>query len=348
MRWIAVLVIPLSLAAQDVYFKETPANPWVPAWELTLRADRIGWPEEGKSLVERESARLRLKWVWEGGPWSGSLATWAAVGSDGNQFNTLRYDQQPSNGARLDAAWIQVRGASDRGFVELRLGHQENPLLTQESLWDKDLRITGASLRAAFRNETIQELGLRVSAGRVRTLVDGNVALAAAQAVAQFDTGPVTWTAHGGRWVLRWDTSDHRERKLPGALTGTRQELIQDVVGAGATWHMTVPLELKAIRHRDPEYRDEGAEFQAWLGGRKRPWWPQVGYIWQRYEARGTLFPVNGDDWWFIANARGPRYELALPLPGKWLIVATYVRQRSYAAWTYLVDRRLLQVIKRF
>lgn len=348
MRVAVLLCIPLSLAAQDTFFKETATNPWAPAWELTLRGDRIDVPDEGRRLVERSSARLRLRWTWEQGPWSATLGSWSALGSDGNRFNVERYDQQPSNGTRLDAAWVQVRGASDLGFVELRLGHQENPLLAQESLWDKDLRLTGASLRAAFRGETLQELGFRATAGRVATLQGGNVDLVAAQAVARIDTGPLSWTAHGGRWVLRWDATAHRERSLPAASSGNRQQLTQDVLGAGVTWHATLPLELKAIRHRDPESGDEGAEFQAWVGSRGRPWWPQLGYVWQRFELRGTFTPVNGDDWWFIANARGPRYEAALPLPRKWLLVATYVRHRSYMPWTYPVDRRLLQVIKRF
>ena len=348
MRWVVVLTVPLSLAAQDAYFKETPANPWLPAWELTLRADRIDEPAMRMRLVERESARIRLKWTWEAGPWSGSLGTWSALGSDSNSLNIWRYDQQPSDGTRLDAAWIQARGATEAGFLELRLGHQENPLLAQESLWDKDLRVTGASLRAGFRSETIQELGFRGVAGRVRTLPDGKVMLAAAQVVARFDTGPVSWTAHAGHWELRWDASDHRERALPDGVARARQKLSQDVAGVGATLHVAVPLEVKTIRHRDPVSRDDGAEFQVWIGSRNRPWWPQAGYVWQRFEPRGTFHPVNGDDWWFMTNARGPRYEVALPLPRKWLIVATYLQHHSYMAWSYPVDRRLLQVIKRF
>ncbi len=151
MKAAAVLCIPMALTGQDTYFKEPVASPWLPAWELTLRGDRIDDPEEGRRIVERGSARLRLLWSWEQGAWSGALSSWSALGTDGNRFNADRYDQQPSNGTRLDAAWIQVRGASDSGFLELRLGHQENPLLSQESLWDKDLRLSGATLRAAYR-----------------------------------------------------------------------------------------------------------------------------------------------------------------------------------------------------
>lgn len=347
MKAAAVLCIPMALTGQDTYFKEPVASPWLPAWELTLRGDRIDLPEEGRRLLERSSARLRLKWTWEEGPWSAALGSWSALGSDPNRLNVERYDQQPSNGTRLDAAWVQVRGASDLGFLELRLGHQENPLLSQESLWDKDLRLNGAALRAAFRGESLQELGIRATVGRVATLQDGNVVLAAAQAVVRVDTGPLSWTAHAGRWRLTWDATAHRERGLPGS-TDVRPELTQDVLGAAVTWHGTLPVELKAIRHRDPDTKQDGEEFQAWIGGRGRPWWPQLGYVWQRFEARGTFTPVNGDDWWFIANARGPRYEAALPLPRKWLLVATYVRHRSFMPWTYPVDRRLLQLIKRF
>lgn len=349
MKIAAGLLLPCFLCAQEAAFPEKASSPWAPAWELTLRGDRIDWLGPGAHQEQRGSARLRLRWEWESGAWSGALGSWAAVGTDSNDRNQDWYDHQPSNGARLDAAWIQFAARGPSGFFELKAGHQENPLLAQESFWDRDLRLTGASLRLAWRSEHVPELGLRLAGGRVRTLIDGDVALAAAQLVARLETGPLAWTAHAGRWSLRWDASAHRERPLGYVYYGNeRQKLDLDVAGLGVAWHGLLPVELKGVVHRDPDSRQDGAEFQAWIGSRSRRWWPQVGYVWQRFEARGTLPPVNGDDWWFVADARGPRWEAALALPGRWLLVATYVRHARYAAYTYPVDRRLLQAIKRF
>lgn len=347
MRRLVLLCGTWGLLAQEAYFKEEAPPWWQPAWELTLRRDRIGEPEEDYTLVTRESARLRLRWARDAGEWSWALGSWSALGSDGNRFNIGRYDQQPSNGHRLDAAWIQWARTRERGFMEVRLGHQENPLLSQESLWDKDLRVTGLGLRAAWRGEGIPELGLRAVGGRVRTLLDGNVTLTAAQGVLRFEFGPVDATLHAGRWILRFDPSTDRERFVPGLDPAARQELRQDVAGAGLVWHAALPLEVKAIRHRDPVSGEDGAEFQAWIGSRSRTWWPQVGYVWQRFDRMGTLYPVNGDDWWFMWNARGPRWEVALPLPHHWLLVATYLQHRWYRNG-HLVDRSLIQLVKRF
>ncbi len=340
---------PLScLVGAVILAQDPPPSPWVPQGEVTLRWDRIGEPDPSKTLVVRQGIRLRLGWEVEEGAWSARAGLWAALGSDGNRLNIPRYDQQPSNGLRLDSGWVQVQSTGNAAFASLRLGHQENPLLAQESLWDKDLRVTGASGRLAWRSEHIPELGIRAVAGRVRTLLDGRVTLAAVQAVFRIDTGPLSWAFHGDRWDLRFDPSLNREVAVPGLGDRTRQRLAQDVVGASVVWHTTLPVELKTLRHRDPVSHEDGAETQVWFGSRTRSWWPQVGYIWQRFDRRGTFYPVNGDDWWFMWNARGPRYEVALPLPGQWLVVASYIRHRSYNPKYPLVDRGLLQVVKKF
>jgi hypothetical protein len=61
----------------------------------------------------------------------------------------------------------------------------------------------------------------------------------------------------------------------------------------------------------------------------------------------GTLYPVNGDEWWFYRKARGHRADLALPLPGRWIVSAMYVRQRLDGD-DYSVTRTMLVLTKRF
>lgn len=346
--FLTALLMGASLWGQEAYFEEDKPKPWVPAWELSLRADQVKGVGDEAVLLNRSLARLRLRWDFVQGVWSGALGTWAGVGSDGNRFNIPRYDQQPSNGVRLDSAWIQLGLRSEAGFAELRLGHQENPLLTQESLWDKDLRITGASARLAWRSERVNELGLRAVVGRVRTVPDGRVMLQGVQALAAFGTGELDWVFHASRWTIGFDPSTARESAYPGLVKDARQELSLEAYGAGLTWHARLPVELKAYQHRDPITGEDGGEVQAWLGSRNRVWWPQFGWIYQRFDRRGTFHPLNGDDWWFMWNARGPRYEMALPLPRRWLLIATVLRHNPYEGPAYPIERRMLQLVKRF
>ncbi|HBN08885.1 MAG TPA: hypothetical protein DD435_09635 [Cyanobacteria bacterium UBA8530] len=341
------VVASLALSAQEAAFfhEETPSL-WKPAWELTLRGDRTGGL--GDEDFQRVGARLRLRWRWDLGPLETTLATRHAVGSDGNARNFDRYDNLPSNESRLDLAQIAWRPTAPKTFLEVRIGLQETGLLSQESYWDRDLRVLGGGVRAAYRDgKHVQELGLRGVAGRVRTVQGGRIDVAALQAVLKLDTGAFSWTAHAGRWHLKWDPSEYRLRALPGANPTVRQHSKLDVAGVGVLWNSLLPLEFKAVRHRNPDTREDGAETQFWVGSRNRAWWPQVGYIWQRFEKTGTHFPVNGDDWWYYWNARGPRYELALPLPGNWLVSAVYLRHFRYGA-DEAVTRRLLILTKRF
>jgi len=342
------LLVSFPLLAQEApFFQEEAPKPWLPAWELTLRADRTSIRFPSAWDIDRSWARLRLRWTFEGEAWAAGLGTRSSVGSDGNRFNTPRYDQQPSNGTQWDQAWFSLHVQSPHSFGELKLGLQENALISQESLWDQDLRLNGASLRAALRNDQVQEFGLRATAGRVRTLPGGRVDLVAAQVVMRLDTGPFSWLAHGGRWRLDFDASDEREHPVPGVASNLRQRLTLDAVGGAWTWHAQFPVELRVIHQKNPDTRESGAEYQAWLGSRNHVWWPQLGYVWQRYDHTGTLYPVGGDDWWFMWNARGPRYEAALPLPGKWLLSATYLRHQWYGH-PLPVERRFISLRKRF
>jgi hypothetical protein len=86
---------------------------------------------------------------------------------------------------------------------------------------------------------------------------------------------------------------------------------------------------------------------QVTAGSRERVYWPQLSFTWQRLSSTGTLYPVNGDEWWFYRRARGPRFEAALPLPGRWIASVVVLRQRADGD-EYRVTRKLLVLMKRF
>ncbi|MBK8726823.1 MAG: hypothetical protein IPL96_12460 [Holophagaceae bacterium] len=311
----------MALGAQEpVYFKEAPLPWWRPKGELLVEAERLpplDEDENGGTSVDRIRSLLQLDWSPVRGSWTGELSVRAAIGSDGNRLNLLRYDQRPSNGVWLHRASVSYRAADEGRFGTLTLGLQGNPLLSQESLWDHDLGVLGVGGRMALRSEGrgLLEAGLRGVAGRVRTFPEGGAELAALQGVVRMETGPVQWTLHAGRWVLHWDAGEHRFQALdPGpqaARVSTRFDTAGGAVAGAAGW----PWELKAFVQRNVETRGTGGEGQLWLGPMERRYRPRFGFILQRYAATGTAPLINGDEWWFTRAAKGPRVVMTLPLP---------------------------------
>ncbi len=341
--WTAWAAATLALA-QEVPFPAEPAAPWKPSWELSLRADRI----TDKDL-QREDLQLRLRWTVQGNVLRLEAGTRSALGSDGNRFNPYRWDQQPSNGTQVDVAHVDATGVTASAFGTARLGFQENTLLASQALWDRNLRFLGASMSGGLRSPggRVQEAGIRLEAGQVRTVLGGDPRLAAAQAVLKLDTGPLSWTAHGGRWTLVWDRGEERQEAVPGHEADPRQHLGLWAWGAGVRWNSPTPLEAHWFQARNGGTGEDSEEFQLSAGSRARPWRPQLMYTWQRLSATGTLYPVNGDEWWFYRSAWGPRVDLALPLSGQWLVSLTWLRQREDGQG-YAVQRKMLNIMKRF
>lgn len=344
--WMTLLAATLAAAQEAGPFPEERPSPLRPAWELTLRGDRISGLDSG-SAIQRADLQLRLRWSAHWDNLRLEAGTRSALGSDGNRFNADRWDQQPSNGTQLDLARLDLTGVTARTFGTVRLGFQENGLLASQSLWDRDLRFLGAGASAGVRSDgPLQEAGLRAEGGRVRTILGGDLDLAAGQAVLKLDTGAWSWTAHGGLWRISWNGGPERLEALPGNGSG-RQRLTLAAWGAGLRWYRPTPLEFQWFGSRNRATGEDSEEFQAIAGGRERAWRPQFRFTWQRLSSTGTLYPVNGDEWWFYRRAKGPRFDLALPLPGRWLVALVYLRQREDGA-DYQVQRRLVSVMKRF
>jgi hypothetical protein len=348
-RWTLALAAAAAFGQETAPFVPEPPQPWKPAWELTIRGDQLTDPADPAASFRRSGVQLRLRWNWEFEALRLVGGLRSAVGSDGNQFNAARWDQQPSNGTQVDVAHGDFSGVTERTFGTLRFGFQENGLLTSEALWDRDLRFLGAGGIAGFRGTEglLQEASLRAETGRVRNILGGQVELAAGQLVLKVDTGPWSWTAHAGRWALSWDPGDERLRRLPGHDPTQRQRLVVDAGGASGKWNIAFPWEVRWFRAANRDTRETSEEFQVTAGSRERVYWPQTSFTWQRLSSTGTLYPVNGDEWWFYRRARGPRLDFALPLPGHWLVSAILLRQKLDGE-DYQITRTMLVVVKRF
>jgi hypothetical protein len=296
--------------------------------------------------IRREGLQLRFRWGldWAGLRWEAGFRS--AVGSDGNGGNLPRWDQQPSNGTQLDVARAELAWAGDKSFGRLRLGFQELGLVTSGAMWDEDLRFLGGGLNAAWRSGPVEEAGLRVATGRVRTIYPGNdVDLAAGQAVLKLGWGAFGCTFHTDRWKLRWAADEGRFQGLNGSAG--RQELSLEGLGASCRWERGLPLELKWSGFRETVTRETSVEFQVVAGNRVRPFHPQVSYTWQRLSSTGALYPLNSDTWWYYRGAKGPRYELAVPLDGSWTLVLTSLRQQVRST-PMVAKKTILAVQKRF
>ena len=346
-RWPLPLVAVLAFG-QEAPFPPEAGGSWRPAWELTLRGDRLSSPGYDADSFRRTDLQLRLRWAWESGGLRLEAGTRSALGSDGNRFNADRWDQQPSNGSQVDVAKGTYTWLSERAFGALTLGFQENGLLAPQALWDRNLRFLGAGGRFGLRgSELVQEAGFRVAAGRVRDVLGGRVNLLAGQLVLKLDTGPWSWTAHADRWGLAWDAGSERLRQLPGHDPAMRQRMTVDAAGLSTVWHAALPVEAGWSGSRNRETGETAEEAVLALGSRQRVYWPQLALTWQRLSSTGTLYPVNGDEWWYYRRARGPRADLALPLPGRWIATLVLLRQRLDGA-DETVNRTMLVLQKRF
>jgi hypothetical protein len=348
-RWIPPLITLLAFGQEVSPFPQDSPRPWKPAWELTFRGDELSDPVESLESFRRSSVQLRLRWTWEGDGFRLVGGTRSALGSDGNQYNAPRWDQQPSNGTQVDVAHGDASWISDRTFATLSLGFQENGLLVSQAIWDRDLRFLGVGGMAGFRGtgSVFQELGVRGQAGRVRNILGGRVDVTAGQVILKLETGPWSWAGHAGRWNLSWDAGDERLRRLPGHDPLGRQRMTLNVAGASATWNTILPFEARWFGAKNVDTGETSEEVQVALGSRERIYWPQVSLTRQRLSSTGTLYAVNGDEWWFYRRARGHRLDLALPLPGGWTISLVRIQQRDDAD-SYEVARNMLVLIKRF
>lgn len=353
---IFILLSGGSLLAQDTYFKEPERKWWLPIWELNGWHDNIDLGP-GKPAIIRDRSRLRLRWqIGEESDWIQLRAGSAHyAGSDGNRFNLARFDNEPSNGTRLDLADLRLQAVGASGGVEVHGGLVENGLISTESLWDPDLRVIGGFGRAFFRvpDGALEELGIRATVGDARLIEGGRVGITAVQGIAKLATGPVSWAFFGGTWNLKAREEDlakfHRQNPYsnPEYYSSESTNFPLTAYGIVIASSSVFPFEIKAQRHTNRTTQEQGGELQVFLGSRTRKWWPQLGWVRQIMAPTSQLASVNGDLWWFHAAADGSRYIVALPLPSKWLIQYSYLDQRLRSAKTSLTNQRI-DIIKRF
>lgn len=344
-----------SLLAQDTFFKEPERKWWLPAWELNGWHDDIDLRHRRPTII-RDRSRLRIRWqIGEDDSWiQFRIGSVHYAGSDGNRFNLARFDNEPSNGSRLDLADLRLQALGASGGMEVHGGLVQNSLISTESLWDPDLRVIGGFGRAFYRvpDGALEELGIRATVGNARLMDGGRVDITAVQGVARLATGPVSWTFFGGPWNLKARQEDLANFRRQNPLTDPEYYDVAThfpltTYGVAISSSTVFPFEIKAQRHTNRNTKDEGGELQVFLGSRTRKWWPQLGWVRQILAPSSQLASINGDIWWFHANADGSRYIAALPLPQKWLVQYSYINQRLRGAKdpvkTYRVD-----VIKRF
>lgn len=344
-----------GLGAQE-YFQEPTRSAWTPAWELWASTERTDLVDPAPDF-SRTRSRLRLRWTIGDDSDTFQLRLGSAhyLGSDSNRDNLRWFDNEPSNGSRIDVAALRLQKLGSSFGLRAEGGLMDNPLLASESLWDNDLRIIGGGGNLFWRGSGgegfhLDELGLRVAKGKVRLLDGGRVDISAGQLVLKASGAGLDITLHGGTWTFdarQEDATNFLRQNPPGPAGYLDTHFRFAVYGAAITVPFELPLELKAIRHVNQDTKDRGEEFQAWLGSPSKVWWPQVGYVRQRLDATGALASVNGDLWWFHANADGQRYAAALNLPDRWRLEVSRVQQTRRGS-DYPVIRSAISLIKRF
>ncbi len=362
-RWLLLLCGGLLAAQEAAPFAEEGSRWWMPTGLLRAETEHFDLGP-GKEPIHRQRARLHLRWEIGEGPFQLLLGSVHSLSSTSNQKDIPWFENLRSNGSGLDLAAVKVQGFREGGGGELSGGLIENPLIVGESLWDPQLRVIGGSGRLLWRNESVEELGLRAVAGDVRLIDGGRVKLSAGQAVFRLNTGAVRWTAHAGEWRLEPRQEDAWKflRQNPGTsittygVYGSSSTTVAAypstsfdfrVWGFGLDSQGPLPFEIKAQRHTHTHLSDRGEELQVWIGSPRRAWWPQAGWIRQRLDDTGALASVNGDQWWFHANADGNLYVLALNLPRRWRLEGRHMDQVRRGTTTK-ITRESLALIARF
>jgi hypothetical protein len=356
LRALPLVLAAAGLGAQE-YFTEPQKNAWVPAWEFTATKERIDLLYPAPD-IDRTRSRLRLRWTFgeDSDTFQFKVGSASYLGSDSNATNLRWFDNEPSNGSRLDVAALRFQMLGSALGFRAEGGLVENPLISSESLWDPDLRVIGGGGSLFWRNTgggsfQVDEVSARGVAGKVRLLDGGRVDLRAGQVVLKASGGGVEVTLHGGAWNLeaRQEDAPLFRRQNPADPYGNYLDPVihLNVYGVGVSLPFTLPLELKAIRHTNRDTQGRGEEFQAWLGSPTRLWWPQFGYIRQRIDETSALASVNGDSWWYHADTDGQRYVAALNLPDRWRIELSRVVQTWRDAQSP-IHRDAISLVKRF
>ncbi len=299
--------------------------------DLALRGDRVtGF--DARDDVERLRGRLRIGWRGVGEGWEYAVAAKLGAGTDRNADNRRNLDNERSNAAGLDEAYVRWSPDED---TALTLGKTRLPLALTPLTWDDDLRPAGLGFSRRWAVGDFD--ALRLSGGWFlgQHLYHDRSRLGAAQLAWLYREG----APFSADVQLGWLHFSRLERAAIEGLTRTNRRVGSDLLSdyrlvdlqLGLRWQLgDKPLQarLDLLRNLGADDQRDGARGSLVYGDAERiPGW-EIGFSWQRIQRDAAMAAFNSDDWWFHSDARGVMPWLAYGFDGGWSLQASLFIER--------------------
>lgn len=285
------------------------AGSGLPFVEVLTRLERTdGLPGRSEAL-ERFRSRVRAGYrYFSAGGTEWGVAVEGALGSDDNRENIENNDNERSDAAGLDQAWVRHRFSEG---LALQLGKAPLPLELSALTWDRDLRPVGASLEIGGDVRDFDRWSLQLGGWATDHLYDDRSRLFAAQAGYAWRAGAPTnlrvlvgYLEFDELFRLSRNGLGRTNRRTPAGFVSDYRLLDLQVVAELPVAERPLVARLNGVRNLGADDQDRGARGSL-VWGDARQGGLELGWSIQRIQRDAVLAAVNDDDWWFHSFAKG-------------------------------------------
>jgi hypothetical protein len=341
---IGMLAGSLPVAAQDSIDEAEveSAGSGVPVLEVLLRVERTSDIPGRLDALERFRSRVRAgyRYFGDGGTEWGVVVE-GTLGSDDNRSNIENNDNEKSDGAALDEAYVRHRFSEG---VALQLGKAPLPLELTPLTWDRDLRPLGASVEFSGDVRDYDQWLLRAGAFRTDHLYDERSRLVALQAGYAWMAGAptnvrvlVSWMGFDELVELSRSGLGRTNRRTPAGYVSDYRLLDLQLIAETPLAGRPLVARIDGVRNLGAEDLDRGARGSL-VWGNAGQGGLELGWSTQRIQRDAVLAAVNEDDWWFHSFANGwmpwVAYGFEGPawIGGRWRVqAAAFIERRDGA-----------------
>lgn len=276
--------------------------------EALLRRDTVSGLEN-RDPVDRLRARVRAGLRYTRDAWEFGAALEGAQGSDANKDNRRNNDNEESDDANLDEAYVRwLPGES----TQLTLGKTAFPIALSPMVWDDDLRPVGVSGEHSFPTGEFSRLRLVGGYFAGDHLYGDDSRIAAAQAAWLINEG-APWSGEVALAYLEFDDLERltREglartnRRVAGRLASDYELLDLQLALRSSAWSIPFEARLDLVKNLGADEQDEGVRASAVFGTREGAGNWEVGLAYERIQRDAVMAAFSADEWWFHSFMRG-------------------------------------------
>lgn len=322
-----------SATAQEMPGPMAAEPNWIFSGDARVRGERIEELPGGREDIDRLRGFVRAAATYVGSPgFEVGFGIKLAQGSDDNDDNVPNFDNERSDDASVDRAFLRWF-FSPNGT--LTAGKDQLGLALSPMVWDSDVHPIGVS--ADWSSDIGDYDQLRFSVGYFDPdhELGGDARLAAGQLSWLIRPG----ATHSGALRLGYLDYTRVDGLLSAGLGRTNAQLAGDYASdfelltldgryrydASGT---PLTLRLDLVHNLGAADNEDGARFSVSFGDARRQGAAEAGFIWQRIQRDAVLAAFNNDDWWFHSHARGAGGWLAYGLTDQIELRGTYFYER--------------------